>query len=68
MNEQRNKRYLGDSVYISHDGYHVILTTQNGYGATNTIFLEPHLKVGLNNYVEMLKEHLKEEKNNEDSP
>ena len=25
-----DKRYLGDSVYASYDGYHIILTTENG--------------------------------------
>lgn len=25
------KEYLGDSVYASFDGYHIILTTENGY-------------------------------------
>lgn len=34
------KAYLGDSVYAEYDGCGVILTTENGYGPTNTIVLE----------------------------
>ena len=39
-------RYLGDSVYASWSEYgELILTTENGFGATNTIILEgPVLK------------------------
>lgn len=51
MNEQ-DKTYLGDSVYVSHDGYQLRLTTENGYGPSNEIFLEPHL-------VDTLVEYLK---------
>jgi len=36
-----SKAYLGDSVYADFDGYHVVLTTENGYGPSNTICLEP---------------------------
>lgn len=34
------KRYLGDSVFVSVDGGMLTLTTDNGQGATNTIYLE----------------------------
>jgi hypothetical protein len=36
------KVYLGDSVYVDNDGYHLVLTTDNGLGPNNTIYLEPH--------------------------
>jgi hypothetical protein len=42
--------YLGDSVYADFDGYHIVLTTQNGYGPTNTIYLEPSVHDALNQY------------------
>lgn len=45
------KEYLGDSVYADFDGYHVILTTENGYGPSNTIALEPPVINALNQYV-----------------
>lgn len=35
------KQYLGDSVYVEYDGYGVWLTTENGFGPTNKIYLEP---------------------------
>lgn len=35
-----NKAYLGDSVYVEREGGMVKLTTENGFGASNTIYLE----------------------------
>lgn len=35
------KVYLGDSVYADFDGHYVVLTTDNGFGPSNTIYLEP---------------------------
>lgn len=37
------REYLGDSVYAESDGYGIILTTNNGMGASNTIYLEPEV-------------------------
>jgi hypothetical protein len=40
------KVYLGDSVYAEFNTMmagDVTLTTQNGYGPTNTIYLEPQI-------------------------
>jgi len=42
-NNFMEKIYLGDSVYARYDGYHIILFTDNGYGATNTIALEQNV-------------------------
>jgi hypothetical protein len=36
-----SKAYLGDSVYADIENGTVKLTTENGFGASNTIFLEP---------------------------
>lgn len=49
----REKRYIGDSVYITHDEKHFILTTENGYSysAANKIFLEPEVMDALIEYV-----------------
>lgn len=40
---EMGKTYLGDSVYAQFDGYHIVLTTENGLpsGPSNTIALEP---------------------------
>lgn len=35
------KTYLGDAVYFDFDGYHVVLTTEDGIRITNRICLEP---------------------------
>lgn len=40
---EHDKSYLGDSVYASFDGYAVKLTTENGFGPSNTIYLEPEI-------------------------
>ena len=54
-----HKKYLGDSVYAEFDGYHIILTTDNGYGASNTIALEPSLIKALNKYQQYLIDYFK---------
>lgn len=50
------KRYIGDSVYADFDGYLIVLTTENGYGPSNTIYLEPEVYVALTKYVEELSQ------------
>ena len=47
-----SKSYLGDSVYvdINIDGQ-LVLTTENGMGASNTIYLEPEVYQALVSYV-----------------
>lgn len=47
--------YLGDSVYAEFDGFGIILTTNNGSGPTNTIYLEPATYHGLTKFVEQLQ-------------
>jgi hypothetical protein len=49
------KTYLGDSVYVSFDGYMLVLTTDNGMGPSNTIYLEPEVYEALVGYVDRLK-------------
>lgn len=48
------KEYIGDSVYANFDGYHIVLTTENGYGPSNTIALEPPVLNCLVEYVKRL--------------
>lgn len=48
-----SKRYLGDSVYAELDTFHaLVLSTDNGTGATNTIVLEPEVWRALLDFVE----------------
>ena len=55
MQKKELKQYLGDSVYVNTDGYSIILTTENGYGASNEIHLEPWMIGKLSDYLEWLK-------------
>ena len=52
------KRYIGDSVYVQFDGYHYVLTTENGlpYDPSNRICLEPSVYESLVKWVEALRE------------
>jgi len=54
--ETEIKDYLGDSVYANYDGYHIWLTTNNGFGATNTIALEPSVYDALIRFNEKIKQ------------
>lgn len=46
--------YLGDSVYAKFDGFAIVLTTNNGYGPSNTIVLEPEVMRALDRFVKRL--------------
>jgi hypothetical protein len=48
------KVYLGDAVYARHDGYSLILTTEDGIRATNEIYLEPQVVHELLAYLQNL--------------
>lgn len=50
-----HKEYLGDSVYAEIENGMVKLTTENGFGPSNEIFLEPEVINALNRYVEWVK-------------
>lgn len=45
------KIYLGDSVYVEVELGMLKLTTENGFGPTNTIYLEPEVFDALALYV-----------------
>jgi len=44
------KEYIGDSIYVDYDGYHLVLTTENGMGPSNIIFIEPLVMENLIEY------------------
>jgi len=51
------KQYLGDSVYVDRNQYgQLVLTTENGMGASNTIYLEPEVYEALQTYVKKPQE------------
>ena len=45
------KQYLGDAVYADYDGYMIELTTENGIGATNRVYLEPEVVTAFLAYI-----------------
>jgi hypothetical protein len=48
------KDYIGDSVYAElTEGRQIILTTENGFGPSNTIVLEPEVLAALVRYSEL---------------
>lgn len=49
---KETKIYLGDAVYCEFDGYQFRLTTEDGMGPTNEIFLEPQVLDILNKFAD----------------
>lgn len=58
----QKKIYLGDGAYVNFDGYHIVLTTENGVCATDTVCLEPHVLEAFLDYVSRLKEYITQER------
>jgi hypothetical protein len=58
------KQYIGDSVYADFDGYHVVLTTENGLSGdpSNRIYLAPPEMDALIKYFQWLEHHPRVEK------
>lgn len=54
MSKSKYADYLGDSVYADFDGHGIILTTENGIEASNTIVLEPSVLQAFARYQERL--------------
>ncbi len=53
------KTYLGDSVYAEYRNGHLVLTTDDEFGATtNTIFLELEVLESLNAFAEQVAQGL----------
>ena len=49
------KIYLGDSVYADVDGEYIVLTTENGGGPSNTIFLDAEVIASSLDYINNLR-------------
>lgn len=54
------KQYLGDGAYADFDGYHIILTAENGIEAADKIALEPDVFEALLKYREQLIKKLEQ--------
>lgn len=53
-----SKRYLGDGVYADHDGWHIVLTTEDGTRETNVIYIEPLVLAELEHFIAEVKKHM----------
>lgn len=51
-----DKVYLGDGVYANRSERGIVLTTENGITATNTIVLEPEIVEEFERYIARLRE------------
>lgn len=54
------KTYLGDGVFAAFDGFHVVLTTENGIAVTNKIYLDPDVCIGLLKFFQTIKQKTNE--------
>jgi len=51
----KDRDYLGDSVYVGHDGYHVVLFTWNGDSPpSNVIALDADVRKALDRYIKRI--------------
>jgi hypothetical protein len=48
----KRKAYLGDGVYVGHDGLHVWLYTDNGIEITNKVALDPYVLLACEEWLE----------------
>lgn len=58
---RKEKRYIGDGVYIEFNGYQLKLTTEDGISVTNEIYLEPSVFDSLEIYVQEIKAAMQEQ-------
>jgi len=52
MTESNTKKYLGDSVYVNQTYFGIVITTENEYTASNTIYMDSTVWALLKEYVE----------------
>lgn len=50
------KKYLGDGVYADYDGFHIVLTTEDGINITNTIYLDLQVLDALQKFTILIKD------------
>lgn len=62
MSESLYRKYIGDGVYADFDGFHIVLTTEDGIKATNRIVLEPEVFNSLNSYWQWVLQELYKKK------
>ena len=50
-----DKTYLGDAVYARFDGELIVLTTEDGISATNTIYIDSEVLAELIKFVKKIQ-------------
>lgn len=58
MGDRLFEDYLGDGLYVYHDGWHVWLYTSNGVSETNRVALEPGVLGRLQDWLERVRTEL----------
>ena len=61
--EKPEKRYIGDGVYASFDGFQCWLTVEDGMGVTAAVALDGSVLEALDRYREYVKEFYGEDPN-----
>jgi hypothetical protein len=56
MTTAPKETYLGDGLYVSHDGYTIRLRAADAYGGQQIVYLEPSVLRAFERYVTELKE------------
>ena len=54
MTMNSNKEYLGDSVYAEFNGAEFVLTTENGLGPSNTIYMDVNVVEAFSHYIKRI--------------
>jgi hypothetical protein len=54
--EPESPTYLGDGLYVEHDGYQYRLFASNGIHTTNEVFLDPRVLEAFQRYLASRKE------------
>jgi hypothetical protein len=68
MTNTVSPRYIGDGVYIWHDGYHFVLLTGSHSNPDNVVYLDPHVAVEVKKYIDEVNASQKEEYSSHEQP
>jgi hypothetical protein len=52
--KQTMKTYLGDGLYAQHDGYHFILTSENGVQVLQTVYLDQGVISAFQRFIDLI--------------
>lgn len=58
MADLTERRYLGDGVYVSFDGYNVVVFTSDGITDGVPVYMEPSVITAFQKYINDVNSHL----------